>query len=111
MLIEDRNFLIPVPCKQLFDRVHVTAEGYLDACCFDFDSLTAIEDLHNMTLLEAWYGKRMRELRRQHLNGNLGPNRCRCCVYGEPISKIKPINEELVNLVHCKIRCDKGNIL
>ena len=30
--------LAPLPCAMVFDRVHVTCEGYLTACCVDYEN-------------------------------------------------------------------------
>ena len=46
------------PCRGLFNRIHVTSQGYLDACCADYDNSLALEDLRKVSLKEAWSGDR-----------------------------------------------------
>lgn len=59
------------PCSMLFNRLHVTCEGLLTACCVDFDEELVVADLKETPLPEAWNCDRMRQLREQHLNNTL----------------------------------------
>lgn len=83
------------PCDMLFNRIHVTSEGYMDACCTDFDHMTAVEDLREMGLLEAWDGKRMRKLRRDHLNKEQTKTHCFNCINNVIRNDEEPLNEKL----------------
>ena len=82
------------PCDMIFNRVHITYQGYLDACCVDMDNQTAVADLNDISLLEAWNSDIMINLRRQHLTGNLENNMCYGCVH-RVIDEIKPLNDKL----------------
>lgn len=82
-----------IPCPMLFNRLHITYEGYLDACCVDTNNYMAVLDLHLVTLKEAWYSNEMIELRKQHLEGKIDSIACYNCVYNKDI-KIKPINKK-----------------
>ena len=90
--------LVPraAPCPMVFNRLHITAEGFLDACCADSDGLLVVADLHTMSLKDAWYSDTMIDLRRQHLKKSFGNNLCRNCIQNidssiDPLRVIKPI--------------------
>lgn len=84
-----------VPCIQLFNRLHVTKEGYLNACCSDIDNMLAVADLRKVSLKEAWDSDEMVELRRQQLRGSIGDNICYYCVYGRYDRKVYPVSKVL----------------
>ena len=88
----DRDYkLMKAPCSMIFNRLHITWEGYLNACCVDFNNYLAVADLNKMPLLEAWNCERMVALRRMHLNNRIsGDVMCYNCVNNEN-SVIKPI--------------------
>ena len=58
-------------CDMLFNRLHVTPEGYLSACCADFVDMMVVADLNFASLEDAWHNEKFSKLRRQHLEGNL----------------------------------------
>ncbi len=83
---------IPVPCPEAFKTIHVTVEGFLDACCADTDGLLVVADLHKMSLKDAWNSDVFVNLRRQHLEKRLENNLCKCCVQNlEP--NVQPLIE------------------
>lgn len=41
-----------MPCGMLFNYLHITYEGYLNACCVDFDNMIAIADLKQVLIQE-----------------------------------------------------------
>ena len=84
-----------IPCIQLFNRLHITKEGYLNACCSDIDNMLAVADLQELTLQEAWNSDLMIEIRRQHLEGKIGNNICYNCIYGRYDREILPLNKGL----------------
>ena len=68
-------------CDMLFNRLHVTPEGYLSACCADFANMMIVADLNSITIEDAWYNEKFSNLRRQHLEGNLPDNiMCYNCI-------------------------------
>ena len=76
--------LMKTPCSMLFNRLHVTWEGYLNACCVDFNNYLAVADLNKVSLLDAWNSDRMLTLRRMHLNDKIPDNiMCYNCVHNE----------------------------
>lgn len=68
------------PCAMLFNRVHITSEGYLDACCTDTDGNLKVADLHKVSLEEAWHSKVFRELRKQHMTELQSNIACYSCI-------------------------------
>ena len=83
-----------IPCAMVFNRLHITCEGYLDACCSDVDGNLAAVDLHNMSLLEAWYSDIMIALRRRHLSGDLRGTLCHNCAHNAE-EAVYPLNSAL----------------
>lgn len=85
---------LPETCQIPFNQVNITREGYLRACCNDYQNMLALEDLSKMSLAEAWAGEHFRQLRRRHLQGDLKGTLCHNCMKGcnEPI---RPINPDL----------------
>lgn len=83
-----------LPCSMIFNRLHITYEGYLSACCADINNYMAIIDLHDISLEEAWNSEMMVDLRRQHMSGKLSKIACYNCIYNTDIN-IMPINSKL----------------
>ena len=70
----------PLPCTMIFNRLHVSCEGYLSACCVDYENNLVTADLNTTPLAEAWRSPAFQELRRRHLSGDLGGTLCQVCV-------------------------------
>lgn len=85
---------IPDTCVLPFNQVHISREGYIRACCNDYQNLLATEDLNKVSLKDAWFGERFRELRRRHLEKDLKGALCHNCLTGCR-DKVRPINPEL----------------
>ena len=58
-------------CMVPFNRLHVTCEGFLTACCVDYQNYLTVADLNLVSVKEAWSSKEFVELRKKHLSGNL----------------------------------------
>lgn len=82
-------------CHLPFNKAHISLEGYLKACCNDYENLLAIEDLNGMSMMEAWHGDRFQALRRRHLDNDLDGTVCGNCIRACK-STPKPLNDELV---------------
>ncbi len=61
-------------CDMVFNRFHITPEGFLTACCVDFENCLVVADLNRMTLKEAWNCEAFVALRKQHLSGKMDEN-------------------------------------
>lgn len=83
-----------LPCFYPFNTICITLEGYITACCTDFQNYLAYADLNKMTLKKAWYSKIITDLRQQHISGNLKNNLCNNCIFNT-IKIPKPLNENL----------------
>lgn len=94
-----------VPCIMCFNRIHVTCEGYLNACCADIDGYLSAIDLHKVSLIDAWNSKVMTELRRKHLQNELSGLLCQNCINNTEES-ILPLNQEL-----CPISVEENKLL
>ena len=80
------------PCEMLWNRIHLTAEGYLTACCTDYENNLIYEKFkEEVDLLEQFNNSKMKNLRKRHLENNLDGLLCKSCIYNkdyeyEPIS-------------------------
>ncbi|MBG3878664.1 radical SAM protein [Desulfovibrio oxamicus] len=70
------------PCPMVFNRLHVTAEGYLNLCCFDFKNALAAVDLNVTPLAEAWNSPLCATMRKRHMDASLENTLCGNCVNG-----------------------------
>lgn len=82
------------PCSLPFETLHVSAEGYVRACCNDYQNYLALESLENMSLKEAFYSQRYIEFRQQHIDNKLHGTLCFNCIYNKN-AKVKPLNDAL----------------
>ena len=70
----------PLPCWSAFTEGHVTADGYLSACCFDADGRWRMGDLKRQSFMEAWNSPEFIALRRAHLRKDVAGTPCEECV-------------------------------
>lgn len=68
------------PCSLLWTMLNVQKEGYLSACCSDFNNDLLVADLHTHSLAEAWHSVAFRELRRRHLGHHVEGILCEACI-------------------------------
>lgn len=72
------------PCKMLWNRLHLTKEGFLTACCVDYENDLVYEKFQkDLTLKEMFNNKTMLKLRKKHLDNNLDGTICKSCIYNE----------------------------
>lgn len=83
-----------LPCYYPFNTLCVTKEGYLTACCTDFQNYLAYSDLTKVTLEEAWHSELITKLREEHINNNLKRTLCYNCIY-DSVDMPKPLNSKL----------------
>lgn len=69
-----------VPCHYVFDTVNVSCEGYLTACCTDFENYLAYANLNITSLKDAWHNELITSLRKKHLENNLCDTLCSNCI-------------------------------
>jgi pyruvate-formate lyase-activating enzyme len=68
-----------IPCSMVFNRLHITWEGYLTACCVDFEGNLIMADLNKVPLIQGWYSTKFTKLRVEHLKKNLINTQCKKC--------------------------------
>jgi molybdenum cofactor biosynthesis enzyme MoaA len=80
LIPDDKNASYSIPCSIVFNRIHVTFDGYLTACCQDFNQDLLLADLKITPLKEAWVSSNAIKLREAHLNQKLDGLLCaNCC--------------------------------
>lgn len=95
------------PCDMLWDRIHLTQEGYLNLCCIDYENQLVYSDLNKHTLKDAWNNEIIVKMRERQLSQDLSGTLCQNCLYGtteeiHPILDVETKNRK-ENLV------EKGN--
>ncbi len=92
-LVDDVKNIKP-PCFYIFNSINITCEGYITACCMDFQNYLAYADINKMSIKKAWNCKSIVELRKKHLCNNIKGTICDNCINGN-LGQVKPICEEL----------------
>lgn len=79
-------------CSMVFDRIHITHNGFLTACCQDFNNDLLIADLKKVSLYDAWNGENFKRFREMHLTGKLDGTLCHGCMTGtyQPYKPLVP---------------------
>lgn len=72
------------PCQMPWNRIHLTAEGYISACCVDYNLDLIMGDLNNKSLLEIWNGETAKVLRTKHMVDRLEGLLCDQCMNNRP---------------------------
>lgn len=83
---------LKLPCYQLWSYLNVTVEGYLSACCSDYNDDLVVGNLHDSSLLEAWHSPEFQALRRRHLERRVEGTLCEGCVLQQsmPYERLNP---------------------
>lgn len=91
------------PCKMIFNRIHVTYEGYLTACCVDYENDLTYSDINQekFSLEDEWNNKIIQNLRLKHLDKKLDNTLCHGCLTGtsKPYEPISKLNGEKANKI------------
>ena len=93
----DINGNFKLPCPYPFNSVIITAEGFLTACCMDFENFLAYGDLNKNSLIEIWNNDIIKKFRKMHINGSVNNTICHNCIFGGMEVPV-PLNEQLCNL-------------
>ena len=80
-----------VPCSQVMDRIHVTHNGFLSACCMDYCQDLLLADLKKESLKDAWFSKNAVDFRNRHMERNTDGTLCHGCTQRKfiPYKKLK----------------------
>ena len=84
-----------LPCYQLWSYLNVTLEGYLSACCSDFNADLVVGNLRHQTLMEAWHSPEFQALRQQHIDRKIKGTLCEGCV-AQKARAYQPVNPHLM---------------
>lgn len=84
---------VHMPCVYPFNSLIVTYEGYLTACCMDFQNYLVYADLNKKTLKESWNNEVIVKLRKRHLDKELSSTLCENCLFNKK-KKPKPLLKE-----------------
>jgi len=85
------------PCAMLWNRVHLTWEGYLTLCCIDYENALTYADFKAAgSLAEAWNNTIIVRMRRRHQTQELRGTLCQNCLYGtqETVKHLTTIGHE-----------------
>ncbi|OUV99009.1 MAG: hypothetical protein CBD02_00125 [Candidatus Pelagibacter sp. TMED142] len=89
------------PCGMLWDRLHLTAEGYLTACCEDYENDLVYKKFNNKEkVFDQFNNAKIQNLRKMHLNSKLDGTICKGCLLNKKfdykkISKIEVKNNKI----------------
>jgi len=88
---------VVLPCNLLFNRIHISCEGYLTLCCVDYQDYLAVADLRETSLADAWTTPAAVGIRERHLAGNVEGTLCYNCVYCKSVA-VLPLVAELATI-------------
>jgi hypothetical protein len=80
------------PCGMLWNRWHLTYEGYLTCCCVDYELDLVYADIKLQKPAKAWNNELMQKMRQKHLTKQLEGIICYNCLTGED-SSYHPISD------------------
>ena len=72
-------------CNLPFDAISVTYEGYLSVENADFENMLIVGNLNEVSLRDAWYGSKMKEIRQKFIDDKLDGTICDGCVHHKKI--------------------------
>jgi pyruvate-formate lyase-activating enzyme len=81
------------PCSMLWNRVHLTREGFFTLCCIDYENSLTYADINSMSVEDAWNNQVIVEMRQKHIEQKLQGTLCFNCLYQKkedykPITKL-----------------------
>ena len=91
------------PCAMVWNRYHLTSEGYLTACCVDYELDLVFSDLAAESLADGWNNDAVRGLRDAHIGGDLTGLLCHQCLRNEKLP-YAPLSEVTKSLKSEKTR-------
>lgn len=99
--VEEDEYSYHFPCSQLFNNIYVTSEGYVVACCQDFENNLVMADLHDMNIEEAWNCDSFTTFRKMFLNKEFSGYLCDNCL-NNTHNTIIPFQYEYAGYDHSK---------
>lgn len=105
------------PCGMLWDRLHLTAEGNLTACCVDYENdLVYKKFSEKEKIIDQFNSDKISNLRIRHINNDLKNTICYNCIYNENSGynkiddKIDKTETKIKNTENAKIKSLKSRI-
>tara|TARA_B100000787_G_scaffold124017_1_gene93401 strand:- start:3226 stop:4293 length:1068 start_codon:yes stop_codon:yes gene_type:complete len=99
------------PCGMVWDRLHLTSEGNLTACCVDYENNLVYKKFSEKEkMIDQFNSEKIINLREKHLNNDLKNTICYNCIYNENSkynkidNMIETVNKKISNTVSPKIR-------
>jgi len=92
------NRMFTIPCSYVFNAVTISYEGYMTACCMDFQNYLAYADLNNCSVSEGWNNQIISRVRERRKCGDVGNSLCKACVYGR-LDNLEPICDKLATRI------------
>ena len=97
------------PCGMLWDRLHLTSEGNLTACCVDYESDLVYKKFSaKEKIIDQFNSEQIVNLRAKHLNNDLKDTICYNCIYNENSkyskidNKIEAVSKKINNAISSK---------
>ena len=97
------------PCGMLWDRLHLTSEGNLTACCVDYESDLVYKKFSaKEKIIDQFNSEQIVNLRAKHLNNDLKDTICYNCIYNENSkyskidNKIEAVSKKINNTISPK---------
>ena len=89
------------PCDMIWNRLHLTCEGFLTACCIDYELDLVYADFKNSKkqINTIWNNSIVKKLREKHINMQLDNTVCKNCLTGS--------KEKYDKLMHIKMSENK----
>lgn len=72
-----------LPCWVLFTEGHITSDGAVAACSFDYNGKFSMGNLKEKSFSECWNSPEFVELRAKHLKGDVSNSACSKCILGK----------------------------
>ncbi len=102
------------PCDMIWDKIHFTAEGYLTACCVDYENDLVYSKYNvNENIFDQFNNKKIKGLRKKHLKNKLDGTMCKNCLYNtsdsfESLSNYKfeksNFNKKKINSLNSRLK-------
>lgn len=86
------------PCSMLWDRLHLTSEGYLTACCVDYENDLIYKKYDkDESIFNQFNSEKIKKLREKHLKNKLDGTICKNCLHNTNDEYSKTMNVEVQN--------------
>ncbi len=90
-----------IPCSYVFNSITITKEGFMTACCMDFQNFLAYADLNKTSVKKGWNNAIISAVRKRQTCGNVDNTICIACVYGKS-DGIQPLVKEFATIFDTK---------